>query len=139
MSLASLTYASALGGSLSRSTAPEPQIVARLTNPHIPAARGRVNFDPSEPSDLAASMSLSADESEGHTSVGERSEWAAMVHPIIFYCFRIAISSVSSFSENLFDMMTNNVSSSPRYAYFRYLGKVFITNLGACPTEGKSL
>ncbi|CAI9296690.1 unnamed protein product [Lactuca saligna] len=61
MSSTSLTHSSALSGSLSRSTTPEPQIVARLTNPRIPAAGGRVNFDPSEPSDLAASMSLSPD------------------------------------------------------------------------------
>ncbi|CAH1448966.1 unnamed protein product [Lactuca virosa] len=59
MSSASLIYASALGGSLSRSTTPEPQIVARLTNPRIPAAGGRVNSAPSEHSDLAAGMSLS--------------------------------------------------------------------------------
>ncbi|CAI9270013.1 unnamed protein product [Lactuca saligna] len=61
MSSASLTYASTLGGSLSRSTTPKPQIVARLTNPRIPAAGSRFKSDPSEPSDLAASMSLSAD------------------------------------------------------------------------------
>ncbi|CAH1431203.1 unnamed protein product [Lactuca virosa] len=44
-----------------KSTTPEPQVVARLTNPCIPAAGGRVNSAPSEHSDLAAGMSLSSD------------------------------------------------------------------------------
>lgn len=64
MSSASHTYASALGGSLSRSTTPDPQLVARLSSPRIPAAGGRVNSAPSEHSDLAAAMagmSLSTD------------------------------------------------------------------------------
>ncbi|CAI9263448.1 unnamed protein product [Lactuca saligna] len=61
MSSTFLTYASTLIGSLSRSTTPEPQIVARLTNPRIPAAGGRVNSAPSEHSDLAAGMILSVD------------------------------------------------------------------------------
>ncbi|PON45819.1 Coatomer beta subunit [Parasponia andersonii] len=38
---ASHTYASALGGSLSRSTTPDPQLVARAPSPRIPTAGGR--------------------------------------------------------------------------------------------------
>lgn len=41
---ASLSYASALGGSLSRSTTPDPQLIARAPSPRIPTAgEGRVN------------------------------------------------------------------------------------------------
>ncbi|CAH1446648.1 unnamed protein product [Lactuca virosa] len=80
MSSASLTYASTLGGSLSRSTTSEPQILARLTNPRIPAAGGRVNSAPSEHSDLAAGMSLSADENEKDASVKGKSRLGTIVH-----------------------------------------------------------
>ncbi|XP_021757281.1 pumilio homolog 1-like [Chenopodium quinoa] len=41
---ASLSYASALGASLSRSTTPDPQLIARAPSPRIPTAgEGRVN------------------------------------------------------------------------------------------------
>ncbi|KAK9742431.1 hypothetical protein RND81_03G172400 [Saponaria officinalis] len=41
---ASLSYASAVGGSLSRSTTPDPQLIARAPSPRIPTAgEGRVN------------------------------------------------------------------------------------------------
>ncbi|KAL9230148.1 hypothetical protein vseg_005536 [Gypsophila vaccaria] len=41
---ASLSYASALGGSLSRSTTPDPQLIARAPSPRIPTAgEGRAN------------------------------------------------------------------------------------------------
>ncbi|GAB2299777.1 hypothetical protein Dimus_033832 [Dionaea muscipula] len=73
--LPSLTYASALGASLSRSTTPDPQHIARDPSPHIPSfdkrsvngptSLGVATTGPNDPVDVVAALSalnLSADQ-----------------------------------------------------------------------------
>ena len=64
---------------------------------------------------------------------------SAMVQPMeVLWSFNIQINFSFCKEDGLLAIMRGSVSFSPKKAYFKWLGRVFNSNLGACKMDGSN-
>ncbi|KAM1274297.1 hypothetical protein ACFX2H_024096 [Malus domestica] len=65
---------------------------------------------------------------------------SANVHPIaVLYSLSTLTNLSSSCAVSVLEMMTGNVSSSPKKTYFKWLGNGLSSSVSGCTTEGSNL